>query len=128
MNKVSIDYDTFDKLREIARDALDNSLKELFTVNDKTGKEVKINTCKYVENSQAFINAFNTDLKGYRYKYGTGTFNIDTDFNYPIIIHYNPEVKTWWVDAHNLSTFHSSFKTMVKDKYGDSTLLLGSSE
>lgn len=123
MEKVTINYDTFLKMKEIAHEAVDESLKKIFDIKDDNGQKKSITELEYVENKKSLLLLFNTKLKGYKYKYGNDPLNIDTDFNYPFTLYYENKSKTWWVDLHNLSKKHASFDKIVKDKYGDTKLL-----
>ena len=123
MEKLTIDFETFNKMKEIAHEAVDDSLKKLFTIKNKEGAEVPVINSDYVEDKDSLLSLFNTKLKGYNYKYGNSPLNIDTDFNYPFTIYYDTNNKVWWLDLHNLSKTHASYSKIVNDMYNGIKLI-----
>lgn len=130
MEKLTIDFETFNKMKEIANEAVDNSLRKIFTVCDSNGNELPSIVTKYVENSMSFKNILTSDLVGYNYRdhidkhYKT---NIDKDFGYPLTLYLDTKKKIWWVDMHNINPNHPSYTKLVQDKISDLNPLLGKS-
>lgn len=118
MEKVTINYDTFLKMKEIAHDAVDESLKKIFDIKDDNKS---ITESEYIDSKKTMLSIFNNKLKGYRYKYGNDPLNLDTDLSYPFTLHYEAKSKVWWVDLHNISQTHASYTKIIKDICGDNT-------
>ena len=123
MEKLTIDFETFNKMKEIAHEAVDDSLRKLFTIKDKEGKEVSIINSEYIENKKSLLTLFKEKLKGYKYKYGNDPINIDNDLSYPFTLYYDSKSKVWWLDLHNLAKTHASFNKIVKDRHYDVKLV-----
>lgn len=127
MSKTTLDFETYNKIRELAHKAVDTAIDEIFTYE---GKEQEIEH-HYVENSNAFEELiYFGKLRGFRYKDWTDrnkTYvpEFICDYNYPITVHTDNKDKTWWVDLHNMSKDHPAYFNTVSRIMEQPTRLIG---
>ena len=127
MEKLTIDFETFNKIKEIANESVDNSLRKLFTVCDDKGNELPSIITKYVEDSSSFKLLLTNDLVGYKYRDLTNSdykTNINKDFGYPLTLYLDTKNKLWWVDMHNINPNHPSYNKLVQEKLNDNIPLI----
>lgn len=131
MEKMTIDFETFNKLKEVAHDSVDDALRKIFKVCDDKGKELPQIVTKYIESSSQFKNLLTGELKEYKYKDNTNSnyqTNLDTDIGYPVTIYLDNKAKLWWLDAHNIAPHHPSHSKILAEKYGAKLLTGGNDD
>jgi hypothetical protein len=125
MERIKIDFETYNKLREIAHKAVDKAIREIFTY----GSLDEYVDRHLVESSDQFAQLVKYgELKGYRYKDWNGNSDyipeFMLDYNYPCTVYSDFNKKTWWVDLHNMTMDHPAF-TSLADRIFNHTRLIG---
>lgn len=125
MEKVKISYETYNRLRELAHNAVDQAIREIFTYGSSTENIVShiVNTAGEFK----YLTQYG-DLQGYKYRdyNGIGTYipEFDYDYSYPCTVYRNLKEKIWWVDIHNMSKEHPAYLSLA-NKIFSTTRLIG---
>lgn len=124
MERIKIDYETYNKIKEIAQEAIDKALREMFEVNEDGYSNDM--TTKLVNDAFEFVNLMDTDLNGYRNantKKGDEHFfksiNLSTDLAYPLVIYTNDRNKTWWLSPSDISPKTKVYKEVFINRFGN---------
>lgn len=116
MSKVLIDFETYDKLRELAHEAVDDAIRKVFYTEE--GNEERIVAAASTPEDMEQLILFGR-MKGFKYKDWNRKEDYTPDFKweyrYPLAIYGDTKSKTWWVDVHSLSENHPCFYAMMQN-------------
>ena len=116
MKKVFIDFDTYNKLRELAHEAVDDAIRTIFYT--EKGISNRIASVMYNPNDMAHA-LLEGKMKGFKYRDWDNEEdyvpNFEWEYRYPLTVYGDTNTKKWWVDVHNLSENHPCFYKLMSN-------------
>ena len=117
MSKVLLDFETYNRLRELAHDAVDTAIKTVFSTMDGSSNRIVESVSTYHE--MRFL-IEKGKMKGFNYRdweSDTERYNPDFkwEYRFPCTVYGDSNSKKWWVDIHNLSENHPCFNRLLNN-------------